>query len=247
MTYDKICLMLPTYKRPKQILAFVNSAMKYADDWLRLRFCFCVNKTDEISKDTIGAMFWPDQSIYEAIEETTVQPNLSLYFNMMYNNTSFNEPGTVVSMVGDDMVFLTKGWDTKILEKINEHDGLALVYCDDNFIAHEKMCVNLFTTRKLVETTGKPFMCEFFHADMIDLVWQYIGTMTGLLKYMPEVIIQHNHSTKVAEKDWDETFKRLSPVQKVANNSQNQRLAVAYSTLVARRLIDAGVGKWNIL
>jgi hypothetical protein len=90
-------------------------------------------------------------------------------------------------------------------------------------------------------------MCEFFHADMIDMIWTLVGAMTGTLCYLPDVIIQHNHSTKKSEDEWDETFKRLSPVQKAANGKHNQKLAIAYATLCAKNIIESGVGKWNIL
>jgi len=248
MIYDKICLMLPTYKRPESIMSFVNSALNCADDWHRLRFCFCVNKSDTESKRMISeSMFWPDADMWEIIEESTDQPNLSLYFNTMYDQTKFNEEETLVTMLGDDMVFMTKGYDTKILETINSLDGKAIVFCNDNYIAKEKLCVNLFTTRKVVKAQDKPFMCEYYHAEMIDVVWHSVGIMTGMLRYLPNVIIQHNHNTKKNKEQWDETFKRISPIQCSANSSENKKLSVAYSTICARKMIEKGVGEWNVL
>jgi predicted transcriptional regulator len=99
----------------------------------------------------------------------------------------------------------------------------------------------------MVEATRKPFMCEFFHADMIDMVWTMLGAMTGTLRYQEDIVIQHNHSTKQKQNQWDETFQRLRPVQIAANGKENQKLAASYATLCAKNLIDAGIGKWNIL
>lgn len=237
--------MIPTYKRPLRLMALVDSAMKNADDVSRLRFCFCVNRKDAETESYINGRYWPNEAHIEVIHEDTDQPNLSLYFNLMYKHTRFQD--ALVSELGDDMVFLTKGWDTRVLDEVNKGEGRVVVYCNDNYIAHEKCCVNLFTTRALVEAMKKPFMCEFFHADMIDVIWTLTGTATGTLRYLPDVLVQHNHSTKKKPEDWDETFKRLSPVQKAANGPGNQKLALSYAMLCARNLIEEGIGKWNIL
>jgi hypothetical protein len=243
--YNKICLMVPTYKRPLRLMSLIDSALRLAEDPSRLRFSFCVNEADRETKDYLVSRYWPVKDSWEVINETSQQPNLSLYFNLMYKNTQFKD--ALISELGDDMVFMTKNWDVRILDEINRADGKVIVYADDSFVAHEKCCVNLFTTRKMVEATKKPFMCEFFHADMIDMIWTMLGSVTGTLRYLPDVIIQHNHSTRDPEDKWDETFKRLSPIQKVANKKQNQKLAIAYTMLCAKNLIEAGIGKWNVL
>lgn len=247
ITYDKICLMLPTYKRISSLTSVIDSALKHANDPSSLRFCLCVNEKDKETLAYLNSRYWPNENHLDVILENTRQPNLSFYFNEMYKRTRFNELGTLVSELGDDMVFCTKGWDDRVLEEINKREGKAIVYCDDNYIAHEKCCVNLFTSRMMVEASKKPFMCEFFHADMIDMIWTMVGTMTGTLVYLQDVIIQHNHSTKKNKDDWDETFKRLAPVQKAANGSENQRYAAVYATLCAKNIIEEGIGKWNLL
>jgi hypothetical protein len=163
----------------------------------------------------------------------------------MYLRTSDKE---VISMVGDDMVFKTKGYDTAILKAINDAEGKAIVYCNDDFIAGEKLCVNLFTTRLMVEATGKPFMCEMYHADMIDVVWTNVGLLTGTLKYLKEVIIKHEHeSVKKNAKEFDETCKRMMPLRVIANDKENRAYGWRYANICAANLIDAGIGRWNIL
>lgn len=248
MKYEKICLMIPTYKRPEWLGKIIDSAVETADDVSRLRFSFCVNVKDDVTRKYLSEKAFPAGCEWEIIDESTRQPNLALYFNKMFDETKFNGDDTLATELGDDMVFVTRGWDTIILEEMNKADGLVIVYCDDDYIAHDKCCVNLFVSRKLVALTRKPFMCPYFHADMIDLVWTMVGAISGILRYLPSVVIRHNHST--AEKDeskWDDTFKRLAPVQKSANSKANHKLAFAYSTMVAKNLIDSGVGKWNVL
>lgn len=245
MKYETISLMIPTYRRPDKLKSIIDSAIKTADNPTCLRFVFCVNKTDRLTSDFLDKLVMLQGSRWEVVYEETLQPNLALYFNKMYDETTFKD--SIVSELGDDMVFVTPGWDTKILDEMNSHNGMAIVYFNDNYVAQEKCCVNLFTSREMVTATKKPFMCPFFHADMIDMVWTMVGAMTGTLRYQPDFIIQHNHSTKEGSDEWDETFKRLVPVQKAANAQSNQRLAIVYATLCAKNLIDSGFGKWNIL
>ena len=112
----------------------------------------------------------------------------------------------------------------------------------------QKLCVNLFTTRKIVNATGKPFMCELFHADMIDVIWMNVGIFTQTLKYLHNVILQHNHNTRLYKPDeYDETFERLRPLQELANSKENQRIAQIYATFTAGNMIKAGIGAWNTL
>jgi hypothetical protein len=245
MKYEKICLMLPTYKRIDKLTSFIDSAFSTADTPSKLYFSFCVNEKDTETIEYLKGRYWlkPDQ--YEIILENTRQPNLALYFNKMYNETKFTD--AIVSELGDDMLFITPGWDTRITETINAAEGNCIVYFNDDYVAQEKCCVNMFVTRELVQKTMKEFMCPFFHADMIDMVWTMIGAMVGILRYQHDIIIQHNHSSKLPKEKWDETFQRLSPVQKAANAGPNRKLAVAYATLCAKNLIDAGVGSWNTL
>lgn len=245
--FNKINLMLPTYNRPESIVSFVSSALETADNYDDIRFTFCINISDLESAETIKRLFPSSPNNHEIIFEETEQPNLAFYFNLMYEKTKFSDSGTLVSMVGDDMVFKTQGWDSEILRIANETEGLSIIYCNDNYIAGETLCVNLFTSRRLIEAQKKPFMCEYFHADMIDVVWMNVGIMTGLLRYLPKVIIQHNHNTRKPKEQWDDTFQRIAPVQAVANSASNQRLCVAYSTVCARNIIESGVGEWNRL
>jgi hypothetical protein len=243
MKYETICLMVPTYKRISRIMSFINSALNTADNPSCLRFTFCVNKKDEETVAYLQDRKWNNP--YEIIFEETKQPNLALYFNKMFDETKFAD--AIVSELGDDMLFISKGWDTRVLELINATEGNAIVYFNDDYVAKDKCCVNLFVSRELVARTKKPFMCPIFHADMIDMVWTMVGAMTGLLRYQDDIIIQHNHSTKTDSKLWDETFQRLRPVQQAANGKSNQKLAVSYATLCAKSIIDSGVGTWNTL
>jgi hypothetical protein len=177
--------------------------------------------------------------------ENLLQPNLSAYFNMMYDKTRFDGAETLVSMLGDDMVFLTEGYDLAILKEINAYEGKGFVWCNDDYIARERLCVNLFTTRLMVEGTERPFMCPLFNADLIDDVWMEVGLMTGCGHFLPDAHIRHEHSTAQAQVNWDGTFQRLRPLQQIVSTKWHRKQAHIWSTLCAAALVKNGLCEWR--
>lgn len=241
----EISLLVPTYKRPLGLNRLIDTALKYADDPMQVRFGFCVNEKDTETVELISHKYFPagEESVAVSFEKTR-QPNLSKFWNMIYDETKW----PIVSMIADDMEFCTRGWDTRIINTLDDADGNAIVFADDDYIAHEQLCVNMFTTRKLVEATKKPFMCPLFAADMIDTVWHKVGLLTGTLRYLPDVIIRHNHATRKPADQWDETMTRLAPIQKLySGNRQQHKLADVYAHRVAMNLVMSGIGSWNTL
>jgi hypothetical protein len=241
---DGICLMLPTYRRSDRLLPrFIDSALERAADPGRLRFSFCVNDADTETAAYLRGRRWPDASCWEIVVEDSRAPDLSRYFNLLYERSRFRDPGTLVSMLGDDMVFRTPGWDAQILDAARRSGGHAIVHANDAYRTGSRICVNLFTSRGLVAATGKPFMCPLFDADMIDLVWMYVGTLTETLVYLPDTVIEHDHSTAYPASRWDETYRRLHPLQLRHRGRASHDLAFGYASVVARRLLAAGIGR----
>jgi hypothetical protein len=242
--WDSIALFLPTYKRPDNIARFVKTAHDTASNPSRLRLALCVNEKDIATREFLEKDFECPLA-YEVILEQTRQPNLSKYFNILYDQTSFNSERTVVTMLGDDMYFQTSGWDEAVLERINAKNGNAIVFCNDGGIAQDELAVNLFTTRKIIEATEKPFMCPEFHAEMIDVVWTVAGVQASILEYLGDVVIVHDHGC-VDGKKQDETYVRLQPLRQVTNNNpRNLKYARTYGTLCAANIIKKGYGEWN--
>jgi hypothetical protein len=243
-TFDRICLMVPTYKRSDRLLPrFIDSALERAADPGRLRFSFCVNDADADTRAYLHARAWPDAQSWEIVTEDSRAPDLSRFFNLLYERTRFGDRGTLVSMLGDDMVFQTAGYDERILDAARRADGKAVIHCNDAYTAGDRICVNLFTSRALVSATAKPFMCPLFHADMIDLVWTYVGSLTQTLVYLSETVVRHDHSSALPESRWDETYRRLHPLQRGYKNRESHAVAFAYATVVARNLLAAGIGR----
>jgi len=248
VSYDSINLMIPTYKRSSTKLPLViNSAIDTVSDIKKLKFSFCINEHDIESINFLKESPELKHVDWCMVIENTDQPNLASFWNLLYEKTDFKDESTLVSMVGDDMEFITKDWDLPLLSHADYTDGICVMYCNDDYIAFDKCCVNLFTTRKMIEATEKPFMCELFHADMIDVVWTHLGRLTSSLKYFDYIVIKHNHETKKSQDEWDETMIRLAPVQNLSRTKANELLAFQYAHICAKNVILKGLAKWNKL
>jgi hypothetical protein len=101
----------------------------------------------------------------------------------------------IMAMIGDDMVFITKGWDTKILDEFSDkkcpRDNIKMVFCYDGRHG-ERMAVNAFVHRAYMNLTGY-FMREEFRVDFIDLWLHQIFASIGRLKYRGDIHIEHRH------------------------------------------------------
>lgn len=201
MYYNRINLMIPTRKRVANgmLPRLVDSALSLAAKRERLHFSILSDPDDRETGQYVTRLARQGVAIDSFVSDFE-QPHLAKCWNALYARSQ-QYPAMLVSMVGDDMEWQTPGFDDRILEAMNARDGHAIVYCDDCYVQHEKMTVNLFVSRALVEATGYPFMCERFRANMIDVIWTVVGQKAGLLCYLPDVKLRHHH--KVADENRD--------------------------------------------
>lgn len=245
MKYNRICLMLPTYGRARTMLPrFLNSAINNIHKPEQVCFQFVVNKSDYDTIATIGEVL-VGSSIeidFNIMSENLPKPNLSVYFNMAYTSGKFRDVGTVASMVGDDMEFITADWDSIILDAINQKDGQGIFYCsgDERFI--DGLCVNAFITRQFVERCRCKFMCDQFPANGIDKVWQIVADSMGCGYYIDDVTILHHQCSRPGNK-FDETYERLAPMRKLAiKNSHREKQA---ANRIIKNLVGSGMSLVN--
>jgi len=204
--YTAINLMLPTRKRLAGLERFTTSAIHLAADASRLRFSFLVDVSDIETLKWVNDFQWNHKHII--IDHRTDGPHLARYYNRLYAESIYKDEGTLVSMVSDDMYFDTQGWDRLVLDRINQYHGNAYVFGDDCYLQHGNMAVNGFTTRTVVEGIGTgEFMWGRWRANMIDVVWTEIARRAGILEYIPELHVVHDHQGKKTVKD--ETHLRL--------------------------------------
>ena len=144
----------------------------------------------------------------------------------------------IISMIGDDMVFLTPGWDEMLIEefKTAKLDLIHGVYCNDGYHG-EKLAVNFFCHRRYAELMNGKFMREEFKINWIDQWLHQVFQSVGRLKYRGDIMIEHRHwvlgkdkrdkvadrmatadKDKISDKLWhDLVQKRIDDVKLVAN------------------------------
>ena len=140
----------------------------------------------------------------------------------------------IMAMIGDDMEFISKSWDTKILEEFNDEncpkDNIKMVYCYDGRHGRS-IAVNAFVHRAYMNLTGY-FMREEFKVDFIDLWLQQVFDSIGRLKYRGDIHIEHKHwSFKKSLKD--------SVVRNLRGNNYPQISQNLWGELYEERLKEA--------
>ena len=134
-----------------------------------------------------------------------------LGLSTMWNKMASCFPNTVdiFAMIGDDMVFMTKDWDEKIIEEFNKgpKDKILMVHCNDGMRwkgnKYENVApfpVNFFVHKFYVNAVGyfvEPFI-ENIHQD----TWcYYIFNTINRTKYRHDILIKHLHVSETKEKE----------------------------------------------
>jgi hypothetical protein len=236
MIYDKINLMLPTRGRVHTVLPrFINSILNTTDDLSKIRFTILVDTDDDDTlsylNETLG-LFIPER-FHLIINNDTKLPHLAKFYNRLYSETHFNEPGTLVSMVGDDMECITPGWEEMVLNAANDTQGKVVIYGDDCAFQHEKMTVYFFTSRRLVDATGHDFMWDRWRANIIDFVWTEVARKLDCLHYIEKLKIVHHHEAN------DDTFHRMDPFRRFAVNEVGRAIDT-YSNNIVKHVLSSG-------
>lgn len=110
------------------------------------------------------------------------------------------EPDAIVGNLGDDHIARTPGWDKAITDALRE-PGIA--YGDD-LLQHEHLPTAPFISGAIIRALGWFFLPTLDHLYGDDGV-KRIGRATGCLRYLPDVVIEHEHPA-VGKAAWDEGY-----------------------------------------
>jgi hypothetical protein len=92
------------------------------------------------------------------------------------------------SEVNDDHVFITQGWDMKMIDAITrKNNGFAIAYGKTENLPTATMC-----SGSVVRGLGYFFPPEYKHS-WVDNWLVSIGFETNILTYLPDVIVEHRH------------------------------------------------------
>jgi hypothetical protein len=114
--------------------------------------------------------------------------------------------GDLIMTGGDDFIWKTKNWDTKLHNK----EGVKCFYFNDGReVVDSRIPI---VTKSFYNTVGY-FPPYFFHFYGDTWVAE-IAQNAGVLEYAPEVVIEHLHP-KFGKSEWDQTYKNRGRPDKV--------------------------------
>lgn len=94
-------------------------------------------------------------------------------------------------MIGaDDAVFVTPGWDKLLMMGLDDLGGSGYAYPDDRRRADiPEHCVISSDIVLELGWFAEPSMGHYY----IDNVWAELGRRTGLIRYVPQAVVEHRH------------------------------------------------------
>jgi len=192
MQKPKISLLVPSRERLNLKLTLISSLISSCDDISNIELVFGTDE-DDPKKATIERIC-DNTSFARTI---TINNNGKFIgINRIWNTLFEQTESDIVGYIGDDMAFMTPGWDTEIINEFTGEnlpdDKLKLVHCYDGYRQRDEICVNAFTTRKYYDTVGYFTRPEFL-INWSDQ-WMYQSYKAfNRVKYRRDIHIQHNH------------------------------------------------------
>lgn len=152
-----ISLLTPTRGRPESLQRMVYSALRTADR--------AVDEVEIIAyrdeDDTSYGGIWPSQV---RLFVSRGRRNLSELFDLCHKEAA----GSIFMSCDDDVVFRTKGWDTKVKEAFAKvPDKIALVYGNDGSGEDKTHAPHPFIHQNWVDAVGR-YLPPYFRGDFCD-------------------------------------------------------------------------------
>lgn len=99
-------------------------------------------------------------------------------------------PPFAIGFMGDDHRPLTHGWDTRYVQALQEM-GSGIVYGDDE-LQGENMPTQVAMTSDIICTLGfmAPPALQHLYCDNF---WLDLGRSADCIRYLPDVVVRHNH------------------------------------------------------
>jgi len=204
---NKICVLVPTRKRLVDFKLFGDSWMKTTEG--KSVVIVAIDYDDDTYDEIINNNTYP--FIYE---RQTSKPILKILNDMAVR---YSEQYICVSFIEDDCTYNTAGWETLILNKINEIGDNAIVWCED-LVNHHHIVGIPFMNSNIIRKLGW-MACPKFNSLFTDHYWKHLGERLNSLYYFSDIIIEHRHYSK-GKRVADETSKKVESESVLAGELQ---------------------------
>jgi len=231
----KISILVPSRERMNHRLTLLFSILSTADDINNVDIYFGVDKDDPtlstIKKIARGI------TCLKIIEIENHGEFLGL--GKLWNMLADASDADIISMINDDYVFKTQGWDTMLLEEFANipDDKIQAIHCNDE--KHGKdLPVNLFCHRKYAEVLGQ-FMRPEFTINWVDQWLHQMFLAFDRIKYREDYTIEHRHWL-YGKRGRDSTAQRMT-IADMQPDASGNRVSVSdklWHDLVHERIED---------
>jgi len=231
----KISILVPSRERMNHRLTLLFSILSTADDINNVDIYFGVDKDDPtlstIKKIARGI------TCLKIIEIENHGEFLGL--GKLWNMLADASDADIISMINDDYVFKTQGWDTMLLEEFANipDDKIQAIHCNDE--KHGKdLPVNLFCHRKYAEVLGQ-FMRPEFTINWVDQWLHQMFLAFNRIKYREDYTIEHRHWL-YGKRGRDSTAQRMT-IADMQPDASGNRVSVSdklWHDLVHERIED---------
>lgn len=193
----KFSILLPTRKRISNLKRMLKSIGETLSEENTLEVLFYVDADDVESVEFVNDLNSdrPDYLSKNKIDLKVFQdPDndkkwIGCWWEFLYRKSS----GDYIMLAGDDIIFKTKDWDKKIVDKYKSiGHNYAVVYCNDMSPMIDEVATLPFVSRCWCETVGY-FVPTFFKVDFVDTWITDIARKCDSLHCLRDVVIEHIH------------------------------------------------------
>lgn len=184
----RISLLLPTRKRPKQLIKFLNSVVQHANNANEIEVILSIDEDDLETQQC--ALNYQDLKIIKLI---TPRDNMGKYNTQCYRSSV----GDIIMLVNDDVEVRTPGWDTKIkAATLAYSDEIYLLYPNDYF-KRAKLPVFPILSRKACEILKMPFpesyTGSFIDTHLLEVFIRLKHAGYNRIQYLEHIVFEHMH------------------------------------------------------
>ena len=186
----KIAILVPSRERMNRRLTMLTSILTTVKDINNVNIYFGVDDDDP----TLPIITKVANAI-PCVKIVNIHNNKEFIgLGKMWNCCVAASNEEIISMIGDDMVFATPGWDQMLIDEFKNApaDQIYGIHCNDGFHG-AKLAVNFFCLRKYADIMDGKFMREEFKINWIDQWLHQVFSAFNRLKYRGDIMIEHRH------------------------------------------------------
>ena len=177
---ERISILCPTRNRPDQLVAMMDSALKMASKPQLIEFCLYIDLDD----DSCGQIQFSDN--------VKVIRGPRMWLSSMYNALITAASGDYFFWSGDDVIFLTQGWDEELRNGIKSFSSkLGVVHVNDMATSYPQKYATIGMVHRIwVDVFGYIFT-PHLRDNGVDFWISNVANQTGRRLYLGDVKVEH--------------------------------------------------------